>query len=632
MIAALFVFAASFAMEPERVRPFPEVTAVSGQGGLTAGLDAAGTLTALRWPNPGGANMMHWEHGRPGGYWHVRVNGEFRPIVGSPGRVEFSHTSAGNGFVTVSAAWTDGLRMTQRSAVLPEHDVFVSAIEISGGRGDVSAMWFARFVPTTRRISEAAARENTIAGPRTFAAFVDREDGVVWNFRPENAGADDWAAARALAADGGSADDWAEFNDGVWIALTGSAPMKNAAVTSSPRELGVVMHDGVTMFNAIVGDASTGIQPALEFTDGVYRAWVAIGIGEDSRAAMEGLAGFNPIAALDAAARAPVLPRTIAELPSNVVPYAAHHWIDLRALHDAESGFTVRNVPEARDWPRESAMVAWVLQLLDGAAPPASRLEPYLRLVRTDDRPRRPYGSMPESVYTNGEIASPHFVVDDRAVALTLWSMVQEKTPIEARITWLKQHWPEIQAAGDFLSTWADARRGAPLWCDDPVELSDAETQDRLFAAYAGMNAAVRLATWAEQPVPAAWTARRDQLHELVEWILTTPSKWIPGESIMLELTPLSSDILQRLYEDTIRRLENPTGLTARPLAALLLQSSLLHARDPGIAPLPSERVVLDALTRMADPNHPAYARADSLVSAEVLAALVLRQPLPPQH
>ncbi len=635
MIAAALIVAACIAAEPAVENPKPQVAAISGHGGLTAGLDASGVLTVLRWPNPGGANMIRTATDADsvgGGRWGIEINGAWRWIGDPAARVQQEWT--GFSVFETTTDWPDGVSILQISGVVPGHDIFFSSIAISGARTKPRAVWIAEFAPTMRQVPELAAWEEAFNATRGFAAFVGKGRQRIWNFRPAQLSAKDWSEARKLTGIATTTDTWTEFGDGVWIALSSYERTESAAVTASIREAVGAISNRASMLNSVVGSAVSAIEPVVQGESSSYGAAIYIRVAESHKDSAASLP-VNLFSRSEEQTREwPHLIQGI--LPAEITKYAARHWLTLRALQDNDSGLSVRGIAsrpaQAMVWPKEAAIVDWAKMLLDDSQTAEAQLEVYLKLIRTDDRPRKPYGSMPESVYTSGEIASPHFVVDDRAVALTLWAIVQAKMPIDTRAAWLKEHWPEIEAAGEFLSTWADARRGAPLWCDDPIELSDAETQDRLFSAYAGMNAAITLATWAEQPVPAAWISRRDQLHDLIEWVLTTPGKWIPGESIMLELTPLSSDLIQRLYEDTTRRLENPIGLTARPLAALLLQSSLLHARDAGIAPLPAERVVVDVLTRLGDPNHPAYAGVDSLVSAEVLAALRLRQPVPAQH
>lgn len=632
-----FLIAACFALEPEEAKPVPQVTAISGEGGLTAGFDASGVLTALRWPNPGGANMIRGTSDTEsigGGRWGIEVNGAWRWFGDRTARSRQDYAAPESDVIVTTVEWPDGVIVRQRAAVVPEHDVFVSGVEVTGARSEPRVVWIAEFAPTTRQVPEAGGWVEAFDASRRFAAFTDRENGQIWNFRPSNPGKEDWTVARELSSAGEPVEKWTKFDDGVWIALSSGGPMRSAAVTGSVRELVGAIDSRATVFNSIVGLAVSAIEPGVEKKDGVHRAWVAIRIGESYPLTTELPSDIDVWSVLDDTEQSAELPNVIGGLAPAVVPYAARHWMTLRALHDAESGFTVRSLSEAQDWPREGALAAWALEYMDEHAPTTVRLDAYTQQIRMDDRPRQPFGSMPESLYTSGTIASPHFVVDDRAPGYVLgmakW-ILHDRLTIDAYQQWVKGDWPVIEAAGEFLSTWADARRGAPLWCDDPIELSDAKTQDRLFAAYAGISAAIRLAQNVQEPVPDAWRARQDQLRELVEWVLTTPGKWQVGDALALELEGLSIGTLLQLHESTVQRLENPIGLSARQLASLLFQATLLHNHAPEHFSHPSDRVILDVLARIGDTTSVGYAGPDSFVSAQVLLALVLRQASMPQ-
>jgi hypothetical protein len=619
------------------VEPGAALSTVSGHGGLTASLDESGALAVLRWPGPGGPDQMS-NRGTEirmgpatvapgGGRWGLAV-GERWFWFGDPdAQMRQTYASPTSGTMVTEVTWPEaGVSARQRAGVLPGRDVFVSVIEIRGAAAVPRIVWAADFAPTTRHIPEIPLGDGALDAFNDFAAFIDRDGGRVWHFRPNRPGKDEWSRARARATESALPAAWALFGSGVWIGITGAQPVHSARVGTRGSDL---ERAGL----AAVGDTVSVFEPKVEVEDGTYRAWIAIGLGATYDGAVKSLEGAEAAAARfgDTIGAPADLPAVVAALPEEFLGIAARHWLTLTALRDPASGLTVRGLsadpPVARDWPRDGAIAAWALHLAgqDGVAEKA--VETYFADVRRDDRPRRPLGSMPESIFTNGDPASPHFIVDDRGPARVLWvadRTIQDRSG-EARAAWVRKHWKVIEAAAEFLSTWMEPRRGAPLWSADPIGLADAGTQDRVFAAYGGISAALRLAAYAGKPAPESWTARRAQLRAMTEWILTEPGKWRNEDALLLEVEGFSDEVLRRVMEDCSKRLENPIGLDRRQLSRLLLQTALLGRKAAGMGPAPTDAGFRRGLQRLDGEGDLAVPTPDSLVSAEILIAMLLR-------
>ncbi len=376
-----------------------------------------------------------------------------------------------------------------------------------------------------------------------------------------------------------------------------------------------------------IADAIVGESKTVVFLGTTSHGWVVLSVGANHAASRKLLGDESPQAYefLTATPGDSAFLMKAAKLPAQSSLQALPHLAILNTLRDPNSGFTVRSVssdpPLARDWPRDGALVAWAWFESGQHDAAWKSIDAYISLIRTEDRPRKPYGSMPESVYTSGEPASPHFIVDGRGPARVLWvadRMLQSREP-QARTVWVTTHWKSIEATGEFLSTWRDARRGAPLYADDPLNLSDAETQDRLFAQHAGISAAIRLAEAAGEAVPEAWRNRQNELADLCAWVLQEPRRWVPGGSLVLETEGLPADVLSLLAATCVERLANPASLDRPTIARLGLQRALLAPNDAADADL--------VLLLLDEPGLNTPKSSDALVSAQALLIALLTKP-----
>jgi hypothetical protein len=222
---------------------------------------------------------------------------------------------------------------------------------------------------------------------------------------------------------------------------------------------------------------------------------------------------------------------------------------------------------------------------------------------------------MPESVHASGEMASLHFVIDDRAPARVLWAAARILGAMgpKEQAAWVQKNWKAIHAAAEFLSTWADARRGTPLYAEDPVGLSDALTQDRLFAQFAGMLGAIRLAEAGKQMVPEAWRNCAAQLGALVQEVVSSPERWHSGEALILESEGLPDAVIAAAYDATLAKLREAAPRSADVDAGLIFQAGVLAGKLGK-----TQDEIIGSVARRIAPN----SGADSAVAARVLLGL----------
>lgn len=586
--------------------------AVSGHGGLTVGIDSRGVVSVCRWPGPGDADQLAYrdsaELGRAasrhlnGAQWGIAVGDSWR-WVGDPEFTIVQKEDDTGILKTMVSDVSAGLRAEVSTFVVPGRDVMVSAIEVFGPDGTIPrVVWAGDFDPTTRQIPELPIGDRAFDGQNDFAAFADADRSRVWQFRPDAPGMDTWRKADTLASAGAAPEKWKAFGEGVWIGISAGSGSVHAGcgLVSDFRARNPT---GTDASAAVVGDAYNIIEPTVEETQDGYRAWIAVAFGKDydsASALLDGVTAdsFEALLRGSKDGSSGMSSQQLTGIPESSVPYLQRCWSMLRTCRDSVTGRVVRSPavvpPEARDWPRYGAWIALALEAYGDAASARKILVNYLEAIRMEDRPGEPYGSMPESFYTDGTLASPHFFVDDRAVARVLWAVEAYTTTLspEAREAFVRAHWSAVSAAGDFLAGWVDRRRGAPLWSADPIRLRDSNTQERTIDALAGMNAAIGLSKLAGEPAPEAWQIRQAALVGLVTQVLTAPSTdWQPGEPLLYDLRGLPEDVLDAVAERTRKKANMVTNLSGARAGALLVQRAIVARDIPG-----QERVPASAL------------------------------------
>ncbi len=509
------------------------VVAVAGHGGLTAGVDDAAVLSVLRSPDPGGPDQLFQPRAGTidgGGRWGIDIGSEIYWLGDGKAQVVEPPVADARGVIRAVIAWTDSdLRASVTYYVARDRPALVSDIEVSGCDAAPVLRWRSEWAPRTHLVPELPFADGAFDSINGFAAVID--SGRAWHFRPRQPDRQMLADAAKLAAATATLADWSALaGDGIWIGVGGG---ERAGLGGGGDAI------------AALGPIASIVEPRVESRDGAYHASITIAVDTTFEGAR---------AALDAtrADSAPVpqpapLPERLRELPADRRIVLAPHWRLLQTLRDPAGGRAVRGLnvdpPLARDWPRIGARIALAFDAWGDAGAAQSILDHYLAAVRKDDAPGQPYGSMAESFYTNGEIASPPFIVDDLGPARVLyatWRHAQRMAPAD-RDAWLARHAEAIDAAAEFLSTWADARRGAPLWSKDPTGLADTATQIQVFDHLAGITAAIRLREMRGQPIPQGWQLRSETLLDLAEWIMTTPSAgWSPGPAVVWELDGFS--------------------------------------------------------------------------------------------
>lgn len=501
-----------------------DVSAASGNGGLTVSLNASGRVSGCAWPRPGCFDQVTWPSlpGTPqdlsGVSWGVKTAGRMYWITGAPWKTEQTWLEPGIPIIVTKAALEEpGIHAEQTTFVHPEMDLLVMHIEVTGAIPDALG-FLADFTPCTRLLPEWPGADTLLDALNDFAAFTDSARGRVCHFRPEAPGAGDYLHANELATRNADPGEWARFGPGIWILCGGTQP----AARLSCGAAGASALESATDVTSCAAVGQT--VSCMEFTPGAsQQGWhatvfAAFGGRYESVAQLLDTAGARGYQRLRDEARQAWSARMDACLLPKGRPELRQALATLFLAADRQSGAILRapvsHVPWAVDLPRESVTAGLALELA-GAHEAADRHLRFLAAaVRKTDMPGRPYGSMPVALYADGHEAAPGFLLDLDTAAWFLMAVWRHHLVLgeEQRPAFLTSLREDVARATEFLERWTRGTGNGPLPTFQPGLLRDASSITSMVTAYAGLQSALLIAEAAGDPVPPV---RRQNLRDL---------------------------------------------------------------------------------------------------------------------
>ncbi len=521
-----------------------DVTAISGNGGLTVGVNAFGRLSSCQWPSPGGNDQLSYrtvsrdlpnfgvkpEHGAQ---WAIRTDQGVFWLAGAPWQTEQHYASdASTEIVTISRLPDSPLTATQHLFVCAKRDVLVWRLHIAGVKDAPKMYWYANFTPCTRQLPEIPIADWMLDGLNDFAVFAAPDTKTIYHFRPEKPSAADWERAGRLAARKAPAPEWDAFAEGVWIGYAGSSPFRTFQCGEEYSETGVLpqIETGhLKEDSCATGQCHSAIEliPQPEKEGFTAELFVAFGHNRDQ---------------VDAGLRH-ARKQGCRQLEQDT----QNHWMQwlaeggitgnppegdarTRALltiiqcMDRETGGIVRSPITQPPWAMDSARYgAWVTLALDcagyhGLAEKHTRF--YLDTLRSSSKPGLPKGSMPAAVSTNQAEFLPHIILETDSPAWLLgsvWHHVQS-LDIAERPRYLKSIWQDLVSVTRFLSDWSQVRVNAPLPVFQPALCRDGRGLLSVLHAYMGMTAAARMAELLHNDEASEWAARAQELEAQVQF------------------------------------------------------------------------------------------------------------------
>ncbi len=522
-------------------------TAVSGNGRLTVGVNAFGHIDACRWPGPARANQISSVPADPetdsryGLLWGLRIGDK---TVWLDGAHEITHSQSvpANGPIIRTQSDLDGVpgAVVQETFVLGDRDVLVARIQVSPAMQG-QAIWYADASPCSTVVPELPFLSFLWRGGQDFAAFADETRRTVYQFRPKDLAAQDWAEARRWISDPETPQPEVFQRDGVWIAYACAGGLQSSSCS-----------DGTHAGPSAVGDCTATAVPTLEDGDRVRTATMYVAFGASRKGVDDDIAfalerGYDALRQSMLDAWEPVLAGASHVLSPDSPEFREpllHELTTLSIATSQESGAIVRAPGSqpvlALDYPRHSIWAGLALDFLGLTETSQRHLEFLLSLVRIEDRTGMPAGSLPVAVYGDGTQGLPHAVLDGEAAGWLLWAVQQHDTFLsgERHEAFIADSWPALDNLATFLMSRSDVDSGIPPYSFNSRALREETTDDFLIACCVGLRSASALAHLAGQDRPE-WAARVKALEDALEsrafstggtWTAARPlSYWAAG-------------------------------------------------------------------------------------------------------
>ncbi len=521
-----------------------DVTAISGNGGLTVGVNAFGRLSSCQWPSPGGNDQLSYrtlsrdlpnfgvkpEHGAQ---WAIRTGQGLFWLTGAPWQTEQHYASeASTEIVTISRLPDSPLAATQHLFVCAQRDVLVWRLHIAGVKEAPKIYWYANFTPCTRQLPEIPLAGWMLDALNDFAVFAAPETKTLYHFRPEKPGASDWERARQPAVRKAPAPEWDAFGEGAWIGCAGARPFRAFQCGEDNSETGALPQIETGHLAGNPGAAghchfAIELEPRPEDDGFTVELFVAFGKNRDQVDAGLRHARKQGYRQLEQDTRSRWA-QWLAEGGVTGGPQEgdsrARALLTIIQCMDRETGGIVRSPISQPPWAMDSARYgAWITLALDGAGYPGlaeKHIRFYLDTIRSSSKPGLPKGSMPAAVSPRREDFLPHIVLETDSAAWLLGSVGHHVQSLDSaeRPRYLKSIWKEVVSVTRFLSDWSQTRGNAPLPVFQPALCRDGRAILSVLHAYMGMTAAARMAELLHNDEASEWAARAQELEAQVQF------------------------------------------------------------------------------------------------------------------
>jgi len=417
--------------------------------------------------------------------------------------------------------------VVQEAFVHSDKDILAVRVRISPAvDGEVG--WYADISPCAALAPEAPFLESLWIGARDFAAFVD--GSVVYHVRPSELTSTDWHEARLWARSPAGIRPDCLNRDGVWIAYAspdGFATATCKSILESDRTAGPEEDEFLSEGTAAAGNCASAAIPNLSDHERERSATVFVAFGSSREEVDRNIAfaldrGFDGLLNATRDAWAPVMDGAAQRVSPTAPELRAPLTRALATVFTAtsqESGAIVR-APGAQpllalDYPRHSVWAGLALDYLGLTASSERHLRFLLSLVRTQDGPGTPAGSISAASYGDGTPGLPHVVLDADAAGWLLWAVRQHGDYLDEgeRARFVGAAWPQIENLAAFLYARSDPASGIPIYSFDPRSLRDAATDESLIAHYIGLRSAASLSQIVQESRPE-WQDRAEQLQD----------------------------------------------------------------------------------------------------------------------
>lgn len=530
-----------------------ELTAATGNGGLTVSVDSFGRIGMCRWPSPGyfdhaTSHVPADESGRGwgGACWAVRFDDTTYWLSGPPWKPA-RQLSAVDAPIIETVLELEGTpaQATQTLFVHADKDLLVCRMKALYTSSAPEVYWYANFSPRTRLIPGFPLNDFS-AAPGGFVTFED--GGAIYHARPERLGSVHWEDTGKWMEGNGPEPRWFTRDGGVWIGYAASSEVDIATCGdgSGADSLSSQIDRGeLRRREAQVGQAAGAMRIAAEPDGQGYAATVYVAFGEDRRTVDDTLRyardmGYEWLAdetrerwraRVHELTRPDTTDSTVQQLYRQAVMQL---WICTDRTTGAIVRAPVSRPPMGIDVTRDGMWTTLALNMINARELAGRHLDFYMRAMKQ--------GTLPAALHANGEGALPSFVRDAESSAWWLWSVWQHDAFLreEARGEFRSGVWSAVEAVADYLVNWTAPLQTAPVFTFDPESLSDTQSLSFVIAAYAGLKSASAMAIAMEEDRPE-WANRKSDLEDYLvyrvfdadlRWKLDTPITLWPSDFV----------------------------------------------------------------------------------------------------
>ncbi|HPO14101.1 MAG TPA: hypothetical protein PLI09_11700 [Candidatus Hydrogenedentes bacterium] len=521
-----------------------DVSAVSGNGGLTIGVNSFGRLTSCRWPSPGGNDQLGYRafsrdlpnlgvRPEDGAQWAFQTDQGLFWLTGPPWQTEQHYASdVSSEIITVSQLPDTPVVATQQLFACTERDVLVWRVHLAGLKTPPRIYWFANFTPCTRQLPELPITDWLLDPLNDFSVFADPENQAIYHFRPDNPSSSDWERARQLAARKAPPQEWYAFGEGIWIGYAGLTPLRafQCSVDLSPdAPLSQIKSGHLSGTPSAVGQCQSAIELEPRQDQYGYTAEVVAAFGKnrdhvDTALKFARERGYDPLrrnmeihwsafleeASLDGAGESDLGRRRALLIIAQSM--------------DRETGAIVRapitQPPRAMDSARDGAWMTLALDLAGLHALAEQHLRFYLPAIRSVSKASAPKGSLPMASCANHTEAVPGVILETGEAAWWLSSVWKhaQLLPPEHRLSLLTSLWKDILPVSRFLSEWTQPVAGAPLPTFQSDTCRDSRQILSILHAYMGMTAASNIAQTLNKDESGDWITNARDLEAQIQF------------------------------------------------------------------------------------------------------------------
>lgn len=521
-----------------------DVSAISGNGGLTIGVNSSGRLTSCRWPSPGGNDQLSYRtvaRGLPnfgvspehGAQWAIQTDQGLFWLTGPPWQTEQHYASnISSEIITVSHLPDTPVVATQQLFACTERDVLVWRLHLTGLKTPPRIYWFANFTPCTRQLPELPIADWLLDPLNDFAVFAAPENQAIYHFRPANPSSSDWARARQLSARSAPPQEWYAFGEGIWIGYAGLTPLRafQCGTDASPDAPISQIESGHL---AGIPSATGLCQSAIEFEprqdQHEYTAEVVAAFGKtrdhvDTALKFARERGYDTLRQNMEIRWAAFLKEASLDGVEENDFGRCRALLTIAQSMDRETGAIVRapitQPPRAMDSARGGAWITHALDLAGLHTLAEQHLRFYLPAIRSASKGGAPKGSLPIASCANHAEALPGVILETGEAAWwlsSLWKHAQIMPP-EHRLSLLTSLWNDILPVSHFLSEWTKPVDGAPLPAFHANICRDSRQILSSLHAYMGMTAAANIAQTLNKDESNEWTAYARELEAQIQF------------------------------------------------------------------------------------------------------------------